>query len=78
MKKRYVVETTNKTEIRPEEQSEKTGSCSENLWNEMQLKGPYRQKQTQEQNTKEWASSAGLCQRHKPQHPHHVNVSPWG
>ena len=19
-----------------------------------------------------------LCQRHKPQHPHHVKVSPWG
>ena len=20
----------------------------------------------------------GLCQRHKPQHPHHIKVSPWG
>ena len=36
-------------EIRPEVQSEKTESCQENLWNEMQLK---RQKQTQEQNFK--------------------------
>ena len=26
----------------------------------------------------EWASSAGLCQRHKPQHPHHVKLSPLG
>ena len=29
--KRYVVERTNKAEIRPEEQSEKTESCRENL-----------------------------------------------
>ena len=41
---RYVVERTNKTEIRPKEQSEKTRSSKENLWNEMQLKGPQRQK----------------------------------
>ena len=27
---------------------------------------------------KERASSVDLCQRHKPQHPHHVKVSPWG
>ena len=39
--KSYIVERTNKAEIRPEEeQSEKTKSCRENLWNEMQLKGP--------------------------------------
>ena len=36
--KRYVVERTNK--VRPEERSEKAESCRENLWNEMQLKGP--------------------------------------
>ena len=36
-----VVERTNKAEIRPEEQSEKAElSCRENLWNEIQLKGP--------------------------------------
>ena len=29
-----------KDQIRPEEQSEKAESCRENLWNEMQLKGP--------------------------------------
>ena len=29
-----------------------------------------RQKKTQEQNKKEWATSVGLCQKHKPQHPH--------
>ena len=34
---------------RPEEQSEKAESCRENLGNKIQLKGPYRQKQTQEQ-----------------------------
>ena len=31
----------NKAELRPEEeQSEKAESCRENLWNEIQLKGP--------------------------------------
>ena len=38
--KRYIVERTNKAETRPEEQSEKAESCRENLWNEIQLKGP--------------------------------------
>ena len=38
--KRYIVERTNKSEIRPEEQSEKVDSCRENLWNEIQSKGP--------------------------------------
>ena len=39
--KRYIIERTNKAEIRPEEQSEKAESfCRENLWNEIQLKGP--------------------------------------
>ena len=38
--KREIVERTNKVEVRPEEQSEKEESCLENLWNEIQLKGP--------------------------------------
>ena len=38
--KRYLVERTNQAEIRLEEQSEKAESCWENLWNEIQLKGP--------------------------------------
>ena len=38
--KRHTVERTNKAEISPEEQSEKTESRRENLWNEIQLKGP--------------------------------------
>ena len=38
--KKYVVERTDKAEIRLEEQSEKAESCRENLWNEIQLKGP--------------------------------------
>ena len=37
---RCKVERTNKAETRSEEQSEKTESCRENLWNEIQLKGP--------------------------------------
>ena len=36
----------NKAEIRPQEQSEKTESCRENLWNEIQLKGPRLVKRT--------------------------------
>ena len=74
----YLVEWTIKAEIRPEEQSEKAESCRENLWNEIQLNGPERQKQTQERNEKKGASAAGLCLKHKPQHPHHVKVSLWG
>ena len=35
--KGYIVERTNKAEIRPEEQSGKAESCRENLWNEIQL-----------------------------------------
>ena len=27
---------------------------------------------------KKWASSVGLYQKHKPQHPHHGKVSLWG
>ena len=38
--KRYIVERTNKAEIRSEEQSEKVESCRENLWNEIQFKEP--------------------------------------
>ena len=38
--KRYIVERTGKAEIRPEERGQKTESCRENLWNEIQLKGP--------------------------------------
>ena len=38
--KRHIVERTNKAEIRPEEQSEKTERCRENLWNEIRLKEP--------------------------------------
>ena len=38
--KRYIAERTYERAIRPEDQSEKTESCWENLWNETQLKGP--------------------------------------
>ena len=38
--KRYIDERTSKADIRPEEQREKTESCRENSWNEIQLKGP--------------------------------------
>ena len=38
--KRYKFERTSKAEIRPEEESEKAESGRENLWNEIQIKGP--------------------------------------
>ena len=42
--KRYIVDVTNKAEIRPEEeeQSEKMESLWENVRNEIQLKGPIK------------------------------------
>ena len=40
----YIVERTNKAEIGQEEQCDKTESCRKNLWNEIQLKGPQRQR----------------------------------
>ena len=46
--KSYIVERTNTAEIGLEEQSEKTESCRENLRNEIQLKGPLREKQKEE------------------------------
>ena len=76
--KRYIAERTSRAEYRPEKQSEKAESCRDYLWNEIQLKGPYRQKQTQEQNKKGWTSSVGLCQRQRSTHLHHVKMSPQG
>ena len=40
LRKIYIVERTNEAEIRLGEQSENTESCRENLWNEIQVKGP--------------------------------------
>ena len=37
--KKYILERTRKVDITPEKQSEKAGSCRENLWHEIQLKG---------------------------------------
>ena len=45
----YISERTSRAEIGPEEQNEKAESCRKNLWSEIQLKGPQRQKLTQEQ-----------------------------
>ena len=38
--KRYIVERPSEAELRREEQSAKAESSQENLWNEIQLKGP--------------------------------------
>ena len=50
MIKRYVVERTNKAEVRPEGQSEKTEICREDLWNKIQLKGPPHQDRNRYKN----------------------------
>ena len=42
--KRFIVDRTNNAKLRSEERNEKAESCRENLWNEVQLKGPERQK----------------------------------
>ena len=42
--KKYIVEWTSKAETKPGEHSEKAESFRENLWNEIQLKEPHRQK----------------------------------
>ena len=59
--KRHIVERTNKAERRPEEQSEKTESCQENLLIEIQLNGPKRQQQkTRRKNRLERIGQARL------------------
>ena len=50
---RYIVERTSKAGKDRKDRVRKRKSCWENLLNEIQLKGPKRQKQTQEQNKKE-------------------------
>ena len=41
---RYIVERTNKADLRPDEQSEKAERCRENAWNEIQSKESKRRK----------------------------------
>ena len=66
--KRYKVERTNKAEIRPEEQSEKTESCREKLWNEIQLKG--LQDRNKHKNRIKRSEQARLVYvKNKSQHP---------
>ena len=79
--KRYIVERTNGVGgggTWKNSYTEKAESGREDLWNEVQLKWPQRQKLTQEQNKKEWAHSAGLHPQRKPHYLHHVTVSPRG
>ena len=73
---RFIVERTNEAEIRPEEQSEKAKSCRENLWKEIQLKRPYRQKQ--EQNKKGVGKLGWFMSKRKPQHPQYREGEPAG
>ena len=58
--KRYIVERTSKAGKDRKDRVRKRKSCWENLLNEIQLKGPKRQKQTQEQNKKELVYVKGI------------------
>ena len=48
------------------------------LWNKILLKGHKNRNRQKNRINKEWASSVGLWQEHKPQHPHHVTVAHGG
>ena len=63
---RYIVERTNKAERRPEDQSDKTESCRENLGNETQFERALKTETDTVTESKEWAGSVGLCLRHNP------------
>ena len=64
-KKIYMVERANKTEIKLEEQSEKTESCQENLWIEIQLKEPKDRKRHKNSITRSGQTRL-VYVRHKP------------
>ena len=64
-RKRYVVERTSEAEIRPEEESQKTGSCRENLWNEIHLKG-HKDRNRLENKMKRSGQARLVYVRHKP------------
>ena len=74
----YIVKRTNTAGRRLEEQSEKVESCQENLWNEIRWKGHKNRNRHKKRMKRSGQSSVGLCQRQKPQHPHHVKESLWG
>ena len=76
--KRYIVERTNKAELRPKEQSEKAASCRENVRNEIPGERVIKAETDTKTEFKKWASSVGLCPGHKTQRPHHVKVCPRG
>ena len=73
--KRYIVERTNKAEIRPKELSEKTESCRGNSRDE--IKG-HKDRSRHKNRIKRSGQARLVCLRQKPSHPHHVKVSPRG
>ena len=58
--KRYIVERTTQTEIRPEEESEKAESCQKNLWNKIQSNGPQTETDTKNRIKKKRSGQARL------------------
>ena len=68
--KRYVVERTNKAEVRPEGQSEKAEICREDLWNKIQLKGPPHQDRNRYKNRIKRSGQARLVYVLISQHCH--------
>ena len=63
---RYIVQRTNKAELRPQEQSEKTESWQENLWNEIQLKGPKTEIDTRTELKRRTRQARFVNAKHKP------------
>ena len=75
--KSYIVERTNKAELRPQEQSEKKESRRENLWKKYSWKG-HKDRNRHRNRIKRSGKARLVYVWHKPQHPHHVKVSAWG
>ena len=45
------------------------------IFGKLKVERATKTEKTQELSKKGWASSVGLYQKHKPQHPHHVKVN---
>ena len=75
--KRYIVERTNKAE-KDWNNRVRNQRVVGRIYGMKYIWKGHKDRNRQEQNKKEWASSVGLCLWHQPQHPHHLKVSPWG
>ena len=65
LRKRYIVERTNKPEIRPEEQSQKTESCRESSWNENTVEKTHKDRNRHKNRIKGGEQARLVYVRHK-------------